>query len=81
MFVLVSLVVLGGGATAEPPRYQNPIVRQRTDPWVYRHADGWYYFTASVPEYDRVEIRRSRTIQGLGSAPAVVVWRRHDAGS
>ena len=78
--MLVFLVALGADAAAEPPRYQNPIVRQRADPWVYRHGDGWYYFTASVPEYDRIEIRRSRTIQGLGSAPAVVVWRRQDTG-
>jgi GH43 family beta-xylosidase len=80
MSMLVFLAALGVDAAAEPPRYQNPIVRQRADPWVYRHTDGWYYFTASVPEYDRVEVRRSRTIQGLGSAPAVVVWRRHDTG-
>ena len=80
MSMLVFLAALGVDAAAEPPRYQNPIVRLRADPWVYRHTDGWYYFTASVPEYDRVEVRRSRTIQGLGSAPAVVVWRRHDTG-
>jgi GH43 family beta-xylosidase len=74
------LPLLAAQAGAEPPRYQNPIVRQRADPWVYRHTDGWCYFTASVPEYDRVEIRRARTIQGLGSAPAVVVWKKHDTG-
>jgi GH43 family beta-xylosidase len=77
---LVFLLAAGAEAGAEPPRYQNPVVRQRADPWVYFHTDGWYYFTASVPEYDRIEIRRARTIQGLGSAPAVVVWRKHDSG-
>ena len=60
--------------------YSNPIVRQRADPWVYRHTDGWYYFTASVPEYDAVELRRSKTIQGLGTAETVTVWKKHDSG-
>jgi GH43 family beta-xylosidase len=77
---LLLLLFAARGAGAEPPLYHNPIVRQRADPWVYRHTDGWYYFTASVPEYDRIEIRRARTLQGLGSAPAVVVWRRHESG-
>lgn len=60
--------------------FTNPIVRQRADPWVYKHSDGYYYFTASVPEYDRIEIRRSATIQGLGEATPVVAWRKHPAG-
>lgn len=59
----------------------NPIIEQRADPWVYRHSDGYYYFTASVPEYDRIEVRRSRTIQGLGEAEAVVAWRKYETGS
>ena len=29
-------------------------IPQRADPYVYRHTDGTYYFTASVPEYDRI---------------------------
>ena len=29
-------------------------VQQRADPWILRHTDGNYYFTASVPEYDRI---------------------------
>ncbi|RRJ66885.1 alpha-N-arabinofuranosidase [Paenibacillus oralis] len=60
--------------------FVNPIVEQRADPWVYKHSDGYYYFTASVPEYDRIEIRRSATIQGLGEAEAVVAWRKYDSG-
>lgn len=58
----------------------NPVVPQRADPWVYRHTDGYYYFTASVPEYDRIEVRRAETIQGLGSASPVTVWQKHDSG-
>ncbi|MEH7480930.1 family 43 glycosylhydrolase [Neobacillus drentensis] len=58
----------------------NPIVEQRADPWVYKHTDGYYYFTASVPEYDRLEVRRAATIQGLGEAEPVVAWRKHEKG-
>lgn len=58
----------------------NPVVPQRADPWVYKHTDGYYYFTASVPEYDRIEIRRATTIGGLNSATPVVAWEKHDNG-
>jgi GH43 family beta-xylosidase len=58
----------------------NPIVEQRADPWVYKHTDGYYYFTASVPEYDQIEVRRAKTIQELGSAEPVTAWRKHESG-
>lgn len=58
----------------------NPILVQRADPWVYKHTDGYYYFTASVPEFDLIELRRSDTIQGLGEAEAVVAWRKYETG-
>ena len=77
---LLVFFALGVAAQAEPPVYQNPIVRQRADPFVFLHTDGWYYFTASVPEYDRVEIRRARSLQELGSAEPTVIWRKHDSG-
>ncbi|MNH78203.1 Extracellular exo-alpha-(1-_5)-L-arabinofuranosidase precursor [compost metagenome] len=65
------------GATRE---YNNPLVEQRADPWVYKHSDGYYYFTASVPEYDRIEIRRSNTLEGLRDAQPVVAWRKYETG-
>ncbi len=58
----------------------NPLIPQRADPFIYRHSDGYYYFTASVPEYDRVELRRSPTIAGLATAVPVNVWHKPDAG-
>lgn len=60
--------------------YLNPVVTQRADPFIYKHSDGWYYFTASVPEYDRIEIRRSKTIQELKDAEAITVWKKHESG-
>jgi GH43 family beta-xylosidase len=67
-------------AGADSLSYRNPIVKQRADPWVYRHTDGWYYFTASVPEFDRIEIRKARCIQELGAALPVIVWKKHAGG-
>ncbi len=57
-----------------------PLILQRADPFILRHADGHYYFTASVPEYDRIELRRSPTIEGLASAQPVAVWHKPQAG-
>jgi GH43 family beta-xylosidase len=60
--------------------WANPIVRQRADPWVLRHADGRYYFTGSIPAYDRVELRRADTLGGLADAEPVAIWRKPDHG-
>ena len=60
--------------------YANPIVPQRADPYVYLHEDGFYYFTASVPEYDRIIVRRAATIQDLGEAEERTVWTYHASG-
>ncbi len=57
-----------------------PIILQRADPWIYKHTDGYYYFSASVPEYDRIEIRRAKTIIGLAEADGVTIWRKHNEG-
>ena len=61
--------------------YLNPIVIQRADPYIYKHTDGYYYFTASVPEYDRIEIRRAKKINDLFSSEAITVWKKHDKGA
>jgi GH43 family beta-xylosidase len=57
-----------------------PLIRQRADPCIRRHSDGWYYFTASVPDYDRIELRRARSIIGLVEAERVDVWRKPAIG-
>lgn len=60
--------------------YNAPLVPQRADPYVYRHTDGYYYFTGSVPAYDCIELRRSKTINGLTDAETAIVWKKHDSG-
>ncbi|KGA98495.1 alpha-N-arabinofuranosidase [Alkalihalobacillus alcalophilus ATCC 27647 = CGMCC 1.3604] len=61
-------------------QYQNPLIEQRADPWVYKHSDGFYYFTASVPEYDRIELRKSKTIQGLNETDSIIIWEKYENG-
>jgi len=39
-----------------------------------------YYFTGSVPEYDRLVVRGASTIAGLTSATESVIWRRPATG-
>lgn len=65
---------------AADPAFDNPLVRQRADPHAILHSDGYYYFTATVPEYDRIEVRRTKSLNALGSAETKVVWRKHDSG-
>ena len=60
--------------------YNKPWILQRADPYVYRHTDGTYYFTASVPAYDGIVLRRSDTLAGLADAPETEVWHKHESG-
>lgn len=75
-----------GAASAAPrhraaaPVYVNPLIEQRADPHITRHTDGRYYFTGTVPEYDRIVLRRAETIQGLAAADEAVIWTRHTTG-
>ncbi|ABD80039.1 glycoside hydrolase family 43 protein [Saccharophagus degradans] len=58
----------------------SPLIEQRADPYIYKHTDGYYYFTASVPAYDGIELRRAKTIQALATAETVMVWRKPSEG-
>lgn len=60
--------------------YINPLIIQRADPQIYKHTDGFYYFSASVPAYNLIELRRSRTINGLAHAAPKTVWLKHSQG-
>ena len=67
--------------------YQNPFITERADPYVTKGSDGYYYFTASYPAYlnvdsgyDRIILRRSRTIDGLRTAEEKIIWKAHSEG-
>jgi GH43 family beta-xylosidase len=81
---LLALLVLttqaGHAQKLKKNQFDNPLALQRADPHVTRAADGYYYFIATVPEYDRIEIRKSETINGIKKAQPVIVWRKKSAG-
>lgn len=63
------------------------LVEQRADPYVLLAEDGWYYFTASYPVcgkkdsenkigYDRIVLRRAKTLEGLAQAQEVTIWHQ-----
>lgn len=76
-----SAVAQSNPGSVESQRYTTPLILHRADPWIYRHSDGYYYFTATVPEYNRLEVRRAKTIEGLKDAKPKVIWRKHDSGA
>jgi GH43 family beta-xylosidase len=78
--LLAALCFAAAAAAPASTDPANPLVRQRADPQVTLATDGYYYFTATVPEYDRIELRRAPTLGELGKAEPKVVWRRHAAG-
>ncbi|MBN2220657.1 MAG: family 43 glycosylhydrolase, partial [Vallitaleaceae bacterium] len=58
----------------------NPLVEHRADPYVLLHQDGYYYFIATVPEYNRIELRRALELNQLKEAEPVVIWKEHEIG-
>lgn len=56
-------------------------IPQRADPYVIKHTDGTYYFTASIPAYDRIVLRSSDTLKGLAEAEEITVWSKHAKGA
>lgn len=56
-----------------------PFIEQRADPYIIR-KEGWYYFTASAPEFDRIILRKARTLAGLPDAVEKIIWTRHAEG-
>lgn len=61
-------------------KYNDIWIAQRADPYVYRHTDGSYYFTASVPAYDGIALRTSKVLEELDRAEEVMIWHKHETG-
>lgn len=61
-------------------KYNEPWILQRADPYVYKHTDGTYYFTASVPAYNTIVLRSAKTLAGLAEAEEKVLWKKHESG-
>ncbi len=77
LFVIFLLTNQSVGQTYE---YDNPIAEKRADPWVFKTDDGIYYFIATVPEYDRIVLRKANSINGLKTAKEKEVWHKHETG-
>lgn len=54
-------------------KYNNPVTLNQADPWLYRHSDGFYYYTATFSSFDRIIIRKASSIQDLKNAEEVTV--------
>lgn len=61
-------------------KYNEPWIMQRADPYVYRHTDGMYYFTASIPAYDCIFLRRAKSLAELPDAEESIIWHKHESG-
>ncbi|MGY5354100.1 glycoside hydrolase family 43 protein [Wenyingzhuangia sp. IMCC45467] len=81
MFWLLSVVLLiSNHGYSQDQQFNNPIAEQRADPWVFKTDDGSYYLIATVPDYDKIVIRKAATINGLKDAEEKTVWTKHKKG-
>ncbi len=75
--------------TINQPEYADILVEERADPWATLGDDGYYYFTGSYPVcgtaeenqgigYDRVVLRRAKSLSGLTDAEEVTIWHTDD---
>lgn len=77
---IAAAIILAVPVLRASEEWKNPIVPQRADPHVHLHSDGWYYLAATHPDYDRIELRRAKTLGGLSDAKVETVWRKHRKG-
>ncbi len=56
------------------------LIPQRADPQIVRGDNGRYYFIATAPEFDRIELRAADSIKGLATAESQVIWHKHASG-
>ncbi len=61
-------------------QYNEEWITQRADPYIYKDYKGKYYFTASVPEYDRIVLRCADSLEDLEKAEENTIWTKHESG-
>lgn len=62
-------------------------IKDRADPFITKGSDGFYYFTASYPMYgkddingyDRIILRRAKSIYDLAEAEEKVIWHEKNS--
>lgn len=72
--------ILAAKTCPDEPLWTNPIVPQRADPQVVLYHDT-YYFIATVPAYDCIEIRCADELSGLKDAEPKIIWHHPDTGA
>lgn len=60
--------------------YVKPWIEQRADPFVTKEHGNKYYFTASVPEFDRIVLRAAEHLEDLPNAEEKTIWKKHERG-
>lgn len=68
-------------ANTSNTQYNQIWIAQRADPYVIRHTDGTYYFTASLPAYNAIALRKATVLEELAQAEEVIIWEKHSQGS
>ncbi|MEL0454635.1 glycoside hydrolase family 43 protein [Flavobacteriaceae bacterium SZ-1-7] len=79
-FTLVFCVAIYNVTFSQDIKFDNPLAEERADPLVHKSDDGTYYLIATVPEYDKIVLRKSETINGLKEAEEKVIWTKHEKG-
>lgn len=74
----LSLATLTAGAAhAASTTFINPVgpaTQSSADPYVMRHTDGNYYFVSTSPGWNKLELRKSASLSGIGAGSAVTVF-------
>ncbi|TDQ40846.1 family 43 glycosylhydrolase [Aureibacillus halotolerans] len=83
LFCLATMLMFPQKSSAEQPAPANPksnavtdfynvIFQNGGDPWVYKHTDGYYYYTHTTG--GNVTVWRSKTITGIDASDKAVAW-------
>lgn len=77
-----SSVAVEAAPTVEAAVTDAPValVPQRADPQIHRTEDGHYYFIATAPNFDRIQLRSASSLQGIATAEEVTVWEKRESG-
>lgn len=54
------------------------VTENQADPWIYYHTDGFYYYTATYCDFDRLVMRKAKSIEELKDAQEVTVGKANE---
>ena len=67
MIVAIAAIVF-----ADPPAFTNIVAANGADPWVFQHADGYYYSTLTTSR--NIALWRSKALSGAFAGEPKIVW-------